>query len=164
MRRRGGVLLETAMFAPILLMLLIGMTELARVAYTYYTLQKVMYTMARYVGTQQGVNFCDSADPTIAAAKNLAITGSLDASTPAVIPGLSPDLLSVRAERYDTSSGSLGECDCSATGCDSSSGGAAPDFIVVDMPDGYSVRPAFFRFTVEPFLLRPRVRVPYGGT
>ena len=62
-RRKGGALLETVMLMPLLLSLLIGTVELARVFYTYYMLEKVMYDLARYIGTQQGVNFCDPADP-----------------------------------------------------------------------------------------------------
>jgi hypothetical protein len=163
-RQHGAALLETAMITPLLLMLLLGMTELARVAYTYYTLQKIMYTLARYVGTQQGVNFCDTGDQTVLSAKNLAITGTPDGSGNPLVPGLSADTVSVRVERYDSASQSLGQCDCSATGCDTAAGGQPPNFIVVDMPDGYSVKPLFIQLVVEPFQLRPRVRVPYGGT
>lgn len=152
------------MFAPILLLLLVGMTELARVYYTYYTLQKIMYTLARYVGTQQGVNFCDDADATVLAAKNFAITGTLDASADPLVRGLTPDLVSVRVERYDATNQTLGQCDCSVTGCDAASGGLPPDFVVVSMPDGYAVKPVFPQLVIEPFLLRPLVRVPYGGT
>jgi len=54
--KRGGALLETALLLPIILMLLMGTVELARVTYTYYMLERLMYTVARYVGTQQGVN------------------------------------------------------------------------------------------------------------
>lgn len=164
MKRRGSVLLETAMYAPLLLVLLVGMVELARLGYTYYTLQKMMYTLARYVGTQQGVNFCNDADPAVLAAKNLAITGTLDGSAPAIVGGLTVDQVSVQIERYDVAGQSLGPCDCSPSGCDAGSGGLAPDFVVVDLPNGFEVRPVFFGFSVDPFQLRPRVRVPYGGT
>ncbi len=59
--QNGAVMLETVMLTPVLLALLVGMIELGRVIYTYEALQKVMYLMARYVGTQQGVNFCSDA-------------------------------------------------------------------------------------------------------
>jgi hypothetical protein len=55
-------------------------------------------------------------------------------------------------------------CDCSAIGCDASQGGLPPDFIVVSLTNGYTVRPVFLGFSVDPFPLRPNVRVPYGGT
>ena len=50
------------MFVPLLVLLLMGMTELARLTYTYYTLHKILYNLARYVGTQQGVDFCGGSD------------------------------------------------------------------------------------------------------
>ena len=166
-RRRpqaGAALLETAMITPVLLLLLLGMTELARVGYTYYTLQKIMFTLARYVGTQQGVNFCDAGDPTVLAAKTLAITGTPDGSGTVLVRGLTADSINVRVERYSAVNTDLGTCDCSATGCDTAQGSRAPDFIVVDMPNGYEVQPIFPKLTVAPFVLRPSVRVPYGGT
>ena len=128
------------------------------------TLQKMMYTVARFAGTQQGVNFCDAGDPTVVAAKNLAITGTTDASAPVIVAGLTADVISITAERYDTTGQTLATCDCSATGCDAASGGLPPDFIRVNIPDGFTVRPLFFNLTVQPFPLRPSVRVPYGGT
>ena len=38
--RRGGALMEAALFIPIILALLIGTVELGRVIYTYYMVQK----------------------------------------------------------------------------------------------------------------------------
>src|SRR5690349_17905832 len=61
-RRRGSIALETALYLPILFLLLFGTVELAKITYTYYTLQKIMASVARYAGTQQGVNFCDAGD------------------------------------------------------------------------------------------------------
>ena len=58
-RRRSSNLLEAGMWLPIMVLLLYGTVELARVSYTYYTLHKMLYTLARLVGTQQGVNFCE---------------------------------------------------------------------------------------------------------
>ncbi len=160
--RHGGALVEAVMFAPIIIALLVGTVDLARVTYTFYTLKKTMYTIARYVGTQQGVNFCDSQDPAIVAATNYALTGSTDSSDNPFVPGLTPEMIQVRIERYDPSSQTLAVCDCSATGCDSSQGGLPPDFIVVSL-DGFQVRPVFWGLTVDPFPLRPTLRVPYGG-
>ncbi len=160
---RGSTLVETVLIAPVLIMLLLGMTELARVVYTYYTLQKIMDTVARVAGTTQSVNFCNDSDPGLIAAKTLAVTGSPDGGN-ALVNGLTVDQVSVRAERYEAAGNTLAQCDCSFTGCDASAGGLPPDFIVVDMPNGFTVRPLFFGLTVDPFLLKPHVRVPYGGT
>ena len=58
MRRRGAALVEAALIVPIVVALLVGTVELGRVTYTYYMLEKLMYNLARFLGTQQGVNFC----------------------------------------------------------------------------------------------------------
>jgi Flp pilus assembly protein TadG len=164
MRRRGNALLEMAMFMPLLILLLMGMTELARVTYTYYTLHKIIYNLARYVGTQQGVNFCDDADSIITAAKNFAISGSTDTSNTSILANLTPDMIQVRLERYSAGTQEIGECACSITGCDLGAGGQSPDFIVVSIPDGYSIRPIIPYLANDPILFKPRVRVPFGGT
>ncbi len=75
-RRRGSAALETVMVLPFLLVLLLGTVEIAKITYTYYTLHKMLYSLARYLGTQQGTNFCDPSDPNIVAAKNFALTGT----------------------------------------------------------------------------------------
>jgi hypothetical protein len=152
------------MFTPVLLALLVGMISLARITFTYVALEKVMYNLARYAGTQQGINFCDSGDPTVQAAKNLAITGTLDGSATPIINGLTSDMIQLHVERISPDSQNVGACDCSVTGCDTGNGGLPPDFIVVDMPGGYPIQPLFFGLTVDPILLKPHVRVPFGGT
>jgi len=152
------------MYLPILFLLLFGTVELGKITYTYYTLQKIMAAVARYAGTQQGVNFCDAGDPTIAAAKQFAVSASLDTSAASLVENLTADMISVRAERIDTNSGDLNQCVCSPTGCDASSGGLPPDFIVVSIPDGYPFAPHIPFIPTDPILLRPTVRVPYGGT
>jgi hypothetical protein len=163
-RRRGSTLLETAMLLPIVLALLIGTVELARVTYTYYMLHKIVFTLARYLGTQQGVNFCDGNDATVQAAINYALTGNTDSSDNPIVAGLAPSMFAIRAERYDPGTQALTICDCSASGCDASQGGLPPDFIVVSMTGDYMVHLVFWGFAVDPFPLRPSVRVPYGGT
>jgi hypothetical protein len=163
-RRRGNALLESALLIPILLALLIGTAQLAKVTYTYYMLQKTMFNLARYLGTQQGVNFCDTQDATVQAAINYALTGQTDSADNPVIGGLTPSMFRVRIERYDPTSQQVIECDCSATGCDPTQGGLAPGFITVSLTDGYPVRPVFWGFSVNAFALRPSVRVPYAGT
>ena len=163
-RRRGSILLENVMYVPVLILLLMGTIELARVSYTYYSLQKTLYTIARYVGTRQGVNFCDTADATVQAAKNFAITGDVDNGSQGFIQGLTADQIEVRVERVDSSSGAVGECACDTTGCDTANGGQGPDFIVVSIPAGYPIRLSIPQLPLDPILLRPHVRLPYQGT
>lgn len=162
--RRGAVALETAMYLPIVLLLLFGTVEIGKITYTYYTLQKILSAAARYVGTQQGVNFCDAGDPSIVAAKQFAVSASVDTSANSVVQNLTADMISVRAERIDANTGDLNECACSPTGCDAASGGLPPDFIVVSIPGGYPFAPHIPFIPTDPILLRPMVRIPYGGT
>jgi hypothetical protein len=49
-------------------------------------------------------------------------------------------------------------------GCDISQGGSAPDFIVVSMPGGYQVPVRILGLNIDPIVLKPEVKVPYGGT
>ncbi len=157
-------MLEAALFLPVILALLIGTVSLARVTYTYYMLQKMMYNLARYLGTQQGVNFCDPQDATVQAAIDYTLTGSTDSADNPLVNGLTPDMFQVTAERYDANGQQLVACDCSAAGCDGSQGGLPPGFIVVSLSNGYPVQPLFWGFSITSFPLRPSVRVPYGGT
>jgi hypothetical protein len=162
--RRGSTLLESALYLPMLFMLLFGMVELARISLTYYTLQKILYTVARDVGTRQGVNFCDSTDAAVAAAKNFALTGTSDGSGNPLLPNLTIDQISVRIERYNRDTQEMLVCDCSVTGCDAAQGGGPPDYLVVSLPDGYRVRPVIPYMSLDEFPLRPQIRVPFGGT
>ena len=164
MKRKGSMLLEAVMFMPILLALLVGTVELARVTYTSYMLQKIMFNLARYLGTQQGVNFCDPQDAAVQAAINYALTGDPASPDNPVIAGLTPAMFQIRIERYDPNQERMVPCECSAAGCDASQGGLPPGFIVVSLTDGYQVHPVFWGFAVDPFALRPSVRMPYGGT
>ncbi len=159
----GSSLLETAMFMPVLLLLLVGMIELAKVVVVYFSLQKTMYSIARYAATAQGANFCDDADTVITQVKNVVLTGDPSGDGQALISGLTASAVQIRLERYAPDSGALIECQCSIDGCDAGAGALPPDFIVVSLPDGYQVRPLFPVFQVDPFLLRPRVRAPFGG-
>jgi hypothetical protein len=163
--RRGGSVLEIALFVPILVTLLVGMIQIGKITYVYYTLRKTLYTAGRVVAAQQGVNFCDDADAAIVAAKNFAISGSSsDDATGGIIPTLTTDMISLSIERYDPASGIPVACECSVTGCDAAAGGGPPDFVVVSIPNGFEVNPRIPFLTLDPILLRPMVRVPFGGT
>lgn len=156
-------MLEGILLIPILLMLLFGMVEFARITWTYFTLQKILYTVGRYAATQPAVNFCDDADPILTDAKNLATRGVGDAAGDLQLASLTPDLITVRLERVQTDTAALGDCECSAIGCDNAQGGRGPDFVVVSVTDGYSMRTNIPFVPSEAFLLRPVVRVPYGA-
>ena len=162
-KRRGNTLLESILFLPILFMLLFGMVEFARITWTYYTLQKILYAVGRYAATQPAVNFCDDANPILTDAKNLGTRGVGDAAGDLQLPSLTADLIAIRLERVQTDSPALGDCECSSIGCDNAQGGRGPDFVVVSVTDGYPIRTNIPFVHAETFLLRPVVRVPYGG-
>ena len=161
-RRRGAVIFESAMWIPIMVLLLMGMVELGRVTYTYYSLHKMLYTIARLVGTGSGTNFCsdqNNVQDTISFALN---GGNVDGQT--IIQALQANQIAVRVERYEAATGELAVCECSVTGCDTEAGGRPPDYVVVSIPDGYPMRLAIPGLNLDPIPLRPQVRVPYGGT
>lgn len=163
--QRGNFLLETAMYLPVLFVLLFGMIELARITYTYYSLQKVLVSVARYLGTRQGVNFCDDADTIIQQAKQFAVSGTEDEQSDPVIRNLTVDQIQVRIERVASETGDVGVCECDVSGCDTANGAATgPDFIVVSIPDGFSFQLSIPQLPLDPILLRPRVRMPFQGT
>jgi len=99
---------------------------------------------------------------------NLALTGnSTDAGgTDPILPALTSDMITMNIERVDPTSGVPTACDCSISGCDTNAGGGSPDFVVVSIPNGYTVTPVIPGVTLPsgPILLRPSVRVPFGGT
>ena len=141
------------------------MEQIATVTYPYYELKKALYTVARYVGTQQGVNFCaGSGDPAITAGVNLAITGTTDGTWHA--DSSKSDCGHVRdstgTRRHQRQLDRLYVSDI--TGCDESAGGGAPDFITVSLPSGYPVQPIIPFTTLQTIPLVPSVKVPYGGT
>jgi hypothetical protein len=164
MMRRGTAAIESALLLPVLFVLLLGSIEVARVTLVFFSLQKILYTAARFVGTQQGVNFCDDTDAIVVAAKNYAISGSTDNSGQPYLPNLTAEMIEFRIERLNTESASLDQCDCSITGCDAASGGRSPDFLVVSIPEGYPVRLVIPGLPSDPIPLRPQVRIPFGGT
>ncbi len=163
-KSRGSAAIEAAIFLPVLILLLMGTLEIARITYTYYTLHKMMYALARYVSTQQGANLCDTADPAVVAAKSFALNGTTDNSGTAILSDLTADMISIRLEQVDAASGAINECACAVPGCDTSNGGLPPDYIVVSLPNGYSVTPHIPLIPTNPIALRPQVRLPYGGT
>ena len=146
-----------------MVLLLTGMAQIGRITYTYYTLRKTVYSVARYIGTQQGVNFCDPADPTVIKAINFGLRGSTDESTEIFVNGLTADMIQVLPERYDTTSQSMNVCSCSIDGCDTGQGGGSPDFIVVSIR-GFQLPVRIPGIPTDPITLAPQVKVPYAGT
>ena len=160
-RSRGNMVLETALWIPVLVLMVVGTIQLGRITYLYYTLRKVVYSAARYIAVQQGVNFCDPADPTIQAAIQFAITDQTTGLP--LVNNLTADMLSITTECSDPNNpGALGACDTS--GCGGAVGAQRPDYVVVTLPSGYLVTPRIPYLTLNPIPLRPSVTVPFQGT
>jgi TadE-like protein len=161
--RRGSTIIEAAMLMPIILLLLVGMGQLAKLTYTYYTLRKTVYAIASYLSTQQAVNFCDPADPTIAAAISFGLTGTSDNSQPVFVTGLTAGMIQVTAESIDPMSGAPVSyaSHCSGT---LNFGATPPDQIVVSIPNGYVLQPRIPFLPIDAIPLKPQVKAPYAGT
>jgi len=159
--RRGNMAIEMALWFPVLLLLVVGMIQFGKIIYTYYSLKKEMYAVARYLSVQQGVNFCDLADdPNTVNALSFALN---DPTTGApVISNLTPDMVVISTECVDPFSGVLGACDIS--GCGSDVSAQRPSYIVVGIPGGYPVQPRIPYMTLDAIQLTPQVTVPFGGT
>jgi hypothetical protein len=163
--RRGNTLIEAALFIPILLTLLVATEQLGKLTYTYYSLKKALYSAARYVGTQQAVNFCNASDPGIVAAANLAATGTTDGSADLLIQDFTADMISIVAESYSPVGQfqSVGACPCQDYG-DGVPACQGPSFISVTIPVGYNFTPNIPFAPVVTIPLKPQVLIPYGGT
>jgi hypothetical protein len=158
--RNGNMVLEAALWMLVLTVLIVGMVQFGKITYLYYTLRKTVYSAARYLATEQGTNYCDPADPNIQAAIQFALTGTTDGTGTPLIPNLTADMLQVTAECVDPTSGAPGPC---TVGCDDPAIGPQPDYIVVNIPNGYPVQPHIPFLTIDPIPLKPSVVVPAGG-
>jgi len=160
-RQSGSATIETALFLPVMMLLIVGMVQFGKITYTYYALRNAVYTAARYLSLQRGTNFCDPADPNITAAVNFATTGTTDASGALLVSNLTPDMLQVTTECLVN--GAVSTCDLS--GCAvSPSLAARPDYIAVNIPGGYTVTPRLPFTTLLPISFSPSALVPFGGT
>jgi hypothetical protein len=155
------MLVEAALWIPLMVLLIVGMVQVGKITYLYYSLKKSVYSAARFLSLQQGVNLCDLAnDPSVTAALQFAVTGTSDGSAPALISNLTTDMFTVSAECVDPNTGAPGPC--ANAGCPTVA--TRPDYILVTMPIGYQVQPRIPFITLNPIALRPFVMVPFGGT
>lgn len=156
--RKGSAIIETAVLTPVVVMLLVGMTQIAQITLTYYSLKKSIYSTATWLSAQQGVNFCDPGDASVVAALNYGVTGTADGSGQPVVSGLTAGMIRITPLRYNSVDQTIGEYTCDVTP-------TRPDFIEVSIPDGYIVQPSIPFFSlINAIPLRPQVEVPYGGT
>jgi len=157
--QRGNMVLEAALIIPILVLLLVGMVQIGKITYVYYTLKKIVYSAARQISVQQGVNFCDlTNDANATAAINFAITDSTGAP---IISNLTADMLAITTECTAPGDPTAAPVPCDVSACPTI--GQRPDYVVVTIPNGYLVTPRIPFLNLDPIPLRPSATVPFGG-
>jgi Flp pilus assembly protein TadG len=164
--QRGQAALELALQIPLLLVILAGGVQFARVFYTYQTLQKAWRGGAALLAHSSGVNYCDAGDATIAASKNLMIYGNLQGSGMEIARGLANIPIQVVPERQAPNSTAVNTCPCGtrdADDCDVSAGGRPPDFVAVNLGAGYPIQLTFAYVSLAPLNLKVSVRLPVTG-
>jgi len=163
LRSRGGALLESLLLAPILVLLFVGAMEIGKVTLTYYQLHKALRSGARMAALLRGADFCSAEDQQIAAIKSFIVFGPEGTSEP-IVRNLAADQVLIQPERADRENGTIGSCECGGgAGCSLADGGSAPDYVVAEISGGYEFLVRIPFRTPTPVLLRPRVRVPFGG-
>ena len=146
-------------------MILAGGIHLARVFYTYHTLEKALRGGAGLLARTSNVNYCDAGNTAITGAKNFIVYGNLQGEGTAIVPNLA-DFIQILPERQDSTSTSVNACPCGTADpddCDVSSGGRAPDFIVVNLGSGYPLAFPFAYISLTTLNLKVSVRMPVTG-
>jgi Flp pilus assembly protein TadG len=71
--QRGQALTELALHIPLMLVVLFGVVEIARVFYVYHALQKALRGGAAMIARSSNVNYCDAADLALMDARNFIV-------------------------------------------------------------------------------------------
>ncbi len=149
---------------PFLIMLMFAAFQFGRLFFTYHTLQKSVRSGVEYLQHTQGVNFCDGNDPAITDARNFIVFGNLQGTGQPVVTGLTPDLITIVPERGDPTTSVINPCPCGGDGsCDISTGGTAPDYIVVNLGGGFPFDMSFPLAHFGIVNLQVTVRLPFLG-
>jgi hypothetical protein len=159
---RGQAAVELAFQIPLMLLFLFGCVHIARVFYLYHILQEALRGGAGLVARSVNVNYCNSEDATLAAARNFMVYGNLQGEGTPVIPGFAPDTIQILPERVVTGTTTVTSCPCTEEidSCDVSAGGRAPDFVVVNLKDGFPLQVPFPYVSLGTITLRVSVRMP----
>lgn len=162
---RGQAATELAFLIPLLMMILFGAFQVARVFYMYHTLQKALRGGAGMLARSANVNYCDTADAAMTDARNFIVFGNLQGDGTPVVQGLTPEMIQILPERTAPDSTAVSECLCTEEGnsCDVVSGGRPPDFVVVNLGSGFPVDVPFPYVTLGSINLQVSVRMPVTG-
>ena len=163
--QRGQAIAELAFQIPLMLALMFGGLEIARVFYVYHTLQKALRGGAGMVARSANVDYCDSNDVTLMDARNFIVYGNLQGEGIPVVQGLTPDLIQILPERNLAGSTDVTACVCTpdAESCDLTSGGRAPDFVVVNLGNGFPLSLSLPYVSLGAITLKVSVRMPVTG-
>jgi hypothetical protein len=147
------------------MVILAGTVQLARIFYTYHTLQKAVRGGAALLSRSSSVNYCDAADTTLVGAKNFIVFGNLQGVGTEILPGLA-DLIEIVPERQIPQTTGVDQCMCAtgdADSCDTSGGGRPPDFVVVNLGSGFPLQLPFAYVSLATINLKVSVRMPVTG-
>jgi hypothetical protein len=160
---------ELALQIPLVMLLLFGGVELGRVFYIYHTLQKAVRNGAGLLARSINVNYCPSDEFSTSNAatdvRNFIVYGNLQGEGIPVVPGFETSMIQVFAER--STADTTDACSCpgaaDADSCDVANGGRAPDFVVVNLGDGFPLRIPFPFMNLGTINLKVSVRMPVTG-
>jgi hypothetical protein len=170
-RNRGQAAVETAFAIPLLLLMMFGAFQVARVFWVYHTLHKAVRSGAGLLSRTSKLNYCDQSDPMFLNVKNFIVYGNLQGTGDPVVTGLTTDYIYFYPERIALDSTAVDDCTPSCgnpnndlDSCDISAGGRAPDFITVSLgPSGFPLELLFPYVRWTTINLKVSVRVPLAG-
>jgi hypothetical protein len=93
------------------------------------------------------------------------VFGNLQGEGTPVVPGFTPDMIQILPERVVAGTTTVTECPCTEDldGCDVSSAGRAPDFVVVNLMGGFPLQVPFPYMSLGTITLHVSVRMPVTG-
>ncbi len=160
-RTKGNMILEAALWIPVLVLLVVAMIQFGKITYMYYTLQE-----DHVFG---GALHLRAAGHRLLRSRRRQHPGRHQfrrhrpEHRPAHHRCLTADMFTVTTECADPNNpGALGACDTS--GCGGALGAQRPDYVVVSIPSGYQVTFRIPLLNPVPILLTPSVTIPFGGT
>jgi len=164
----GQAVIELAIQIPLMLVILFGFVQIARVYYIYHMLESALRGGAAMLARSANVNYCDAADPALAEARNFIVYGNLQGEGNPIVPGLTSDMILIWPERSggaEAGPTTVGGCSCAqeANGCDLLLGGRAPDFVTVNLGGGFPLPVPFPFVNIDTISLRVSVRMPVTG-
>ena len=153
-----------AFVIPLLMMLMFGAFQIARVFYVYQALQKSLRGGAGLLARSTNENYCDPTDQALLDARNFMVYGNIQGSGTPVVNGLTIDAIQIFPERVPEGTSAVNQCSCGdADSCDVLAGGRAPDFITVNLGNGFPLEVPFPFVRFSTLNLRASVRMPVTG-